>query len=382
MDGLAVFEDGEPAPLGGEGTQAGLGGPGQRFSHDDAGLSVLGEPEEAGAVGDHIEADEGPTGAEGVEECGLGEFAGQEVGGDEADHAFVGVELDAPEDTVGFEPAEAQAGQEPGETVQAQFGQGFWAGIFQADGAGLGVAGAEAGVLVAVVAGDAGEGPGAIELIPAREVGGGGIEDATHDVVGVPSLVDQEVGQQAGQAAGFIFEVGVEVVDLHAGQLGAIPGAGFFGMGVEQHAAVFEDLPGQRSGLSPVIEHDTRGHAEGHQSLFHLEAGDEQFALIQPAPLEVEVRAPLDAVVAEADEIALGRDEHAQDLVEGHLTVVGVLGVTVQDAAIFLPVAAFGHGLAIGAEGSPSGFLFREPHETVVECAAQIEPHGEHAEQA
>ena len=84
------------------------------------------------------------------------------------------------------------------------------------------------------------------------------------------------------------------------------------------------------------------------------------------APLQAKVRPPLVGMIAQADEVQLGGLENAQDLFEGHLAVVGELGMAVQDSPILVPTSLIRHVLELGAECLPRHFLPRKADVVVV----------------
>ncbi len=125
-------------------------------------------------------------------------------------------------------------------------------------------------------------------------------------MIRVGTQVQENIGQQATQAAAPSFEIHVEVVDFHAGEFRSVPLARFFGMRIEEHATVRNDLLREDRGIGSIAQHHAGRDAEGHHPLTHLEPRDEKFSFVQPAPLDVEISATLDGVIAHADEIELG----------------------------------------------------------------------------
>ena len=154
-----------------------------------------------------------------------------------------------------------------------------------------------------------------------------------------------------GQAGAAAFEVGVDVVDLHAHEFRAVPIPRLLRMGVKQQPAVLGDLPGERCRIGLVAQHDAGGDAERHDPVLHLEARDEELAVVHTPPLQAKVSPALDGMIAEADEVQPGGLERAQDLLEGHLAVVGELGMAVQDAPILVPAGLIRAQAGAGREG-------------------------------
>ena len=91
VDGYSVQEDAKPARVRGEGAEAKGGRPGDGLAHDDAVVTVLREPKETRTVHHEVKADERAAGPERVQDGLLGEFVGEDVGSDVADHACIGV---------------------------------------------------------------------------------------------------------------------------------------------------------------------------------------------------------------------------------------------------------------------------------------------------
>lgn len=94
---------------------------------------------------------------------------------------------------------------------------------------------------------------------------------------------------------------------------------------------------------------------------------------MKAAPLQAEIGAPRYGMIAETDEVEAGAFQGAQDFLEGHLAVVRVLGMAVQDSPILIPAGVIRHRLPLGPEGLPRGFLAREADDAVVESAAEPE---------
>ena len=185
-------------------------------------------------------------------------------------------------------------------------------------------------------------------------------------------MAEEEVGQAGahglGDAAVGPLEVRMEVVDLHPGEFGAVPVAGVFRVGVEEDAAGGHELAGEQVGRGAVAQGDAGAGAEGEEAVAQLEAGDEQLAVVQPAPLGAEVGAAVGLrVVSEHDEVEAGAVHRAEDVGERDLGIVGELGVGVEGAAELRPAGVRGHGLAERAESGPGARLAGEADPAVPE---------------
>ncbi len=75
-------------------------------------------------------------------------------------------------------------------------------------------------------------------------------------------------------------------------------------------------------------------------------------------------------MITQTDEVQPRRFKDTQDLLEGHLAVVGVFGMAVKDPTIIVQAGNPRNGLALCAEGLPRCLLAREQDEPVVQRAA------------
>ena len=205
----------------------------------------------------------------------------------------------------------------------------------------------------------------AVELVPAAEKLRGSSKGQAVQVVGKAAVAQHQVRDLAEQCSGDAsarpFEVGVQIVDLHPGELGQFPRAGIFRMGEEEQPAVLRDLARELGGRRAVAQGDARAHPGRHQAVAHLEPGDEESSAVQAAPLHVEAgAADGQRVVAQHDEIKARRLHRPKDVGERHLAVVGKLRVAVHHAAELAPSGILRYWLPLCAQFRPRGLRARK----------------------
>jgi hypothetical protein len=200
------------------------------------------------------------------------------------------------------------------------------------------------------------------------------------DLFRVTPVAEQKVRQQPAKATAQLFEIHVDVVDFETDKLGSVPVARLLRVGVEEKAAILCNLAGEDRRISCIAQDDPGVDAKGHESVFHLETGDEEFAVVKAAPLEIEVGATIDAMIAEADEIEARGFQHMKDFLKGHFAVMGMQGVAVEDTAEFGPPGIVRHRLALSTNGLPGGFLAGKAHEPMVKRPAEPKENSHHHE--
>src|SRR5438045_3731417 len=135
-----------------------------------------------------------------------------------------------------------------------------------------------------ITAGDPGQMPRRVQLVPVLQKIRRATEKQSEDLVRESTLIQQEIGKQTREAATMALKVAVNVVNLHAGEFRTVPIARLLRMGIKEHASMVNHLPGQNCRIGGVAQNGARVCAERHEAILHLKTRDEKFAIVQAAP--------------------------------------------------------------------------------------------------
>jgi hypothetical protein len=69
-------------------------------------------------------------------------------------------------------------------------------------------------------------------------------------------------------------------------------------MRVKKHPAMLHYLMGNFRSICLIRQHHPRRYPKWHNAVLHFKPGNKQLPIMKPAPLGVEIRKPIDAVIA------------------------------------------------------------------------------------